>query len=117
MVVSWPPPAVVDSAAEYPEATKSLRAVIDAFESLKHGAGPTASRSKIEDGRFVGWLSYTDVVKAESAFKRFRERISGPGLSIRLQTRQERLPFQWRRGPSCPATEPRSGRHGAPFSS
>ena len=95
LVVTWPSPSVVDSVADYPEAGETLRAVIESFESLKHGAGPAASRSRIEAGQFIGWLSYPNVIRAESALIRIRERLVIHGLSIRLNTRQELLPYQF----------------------
>ncbi len=111
LIVSWPPASAIDDAIDHPEAPATLRSVIDVFESLKHGAGPMASRSCIEEGRFVGWMSYPDVIQAETAFKRFRQGVARPGLSIRLLTRQERLPFQWRAGFQA-QPQPRENRNG-----
>ena len=54
-----------------------------------------AARSRIEDGRFVGWLSYPDVLTAQDAVLAIRDAFRKSGLAIKLQTRDERIPFDW----------------------
>ena len=54
-----------------------------------------AARSRIEDGRFVGWLSYPNVLAAQDAFHVLREVLRCAGLTLKLQTRDERIPFDW----------------------
>jgi len=95
MIVSWPVKELVSRTAEFAGAGETLRRVIDAFEHLDKGSA-LAVRTRIEDGQFVGWVSYPDVVAAQSAFLGFREALASDGLAVRLQTRDEMIPQSWR---------------------
>jgi hypothetical protein len=95
MVVSWPDADLVDRTAEFPGGGEILRTLIDLFERLRKQDRVVAARSRIEDGRFVGWLSYPDVLTAQDAVLALRETFRTQGLSIKLQTRDERIPFDW----------------------
>jgi hypothetical protein len=94
IVVSWPVKSLVARTAEFVGAGETLHHVMKAFERLDHGAA-LAVRKRIEDGQFVGWVSYPDVVAAQSAFLGFRDALAGNGLSVRLQTRDETIPQNW----------------------
>jgi hypothetical protein len=95
MVVSWPPEELVERAVEYEAASEVLYTVIDQFETLRVQASVGAGRSRIEDGQFVGWLSYGNVLSAQDAFVDLRRALETRGLTIRLQTRDERVPYDW----------------------
>ncbi|MGP0062852.1 MAG: J domain-containing protein [Isosphaeraceae bacterium] len=95
MVMAWPPEELVRRTAEFPAAAETLRTLIDLFERLRGQKAVVAGRSRIEDGRFVGWLSYPDVLTAQDAIVALRETCRTHGLSITLQTRDERIPFDW----------------------
>jgi DnaJ domain len=95
MVVSWPPQDLVDGAVTFSSAGETLRTVIDRFERLRGQKSVVAARSRIEDGRFVGWLSYPDVLTAQDAVLAVRDTFRTRGLAIKLQTRDERIPFDW----------------------
>ncbi len=94
MVVSWPLRSAVARAAEYADLGATLRWVIDAFDVARQ-SGPLAARPRIEDGQFVGWLSFPDVPAAQSAFLRLRDALRRRGLSVHLQTRDEIIPENW----------------------
>jgi hypothetical protein len=96
MVMSWPEAGLVDRTAEIPGAAEILHTLIDLFERLRKQEDVVAARSRIEDGRFVGWLSYPDVLTAQDAFLNLRETFGKRGLSVKLETRDERVPFDWR---------------------
>ena len=95
MVVAWPPADLVDRTADFPSAAETLRTLIDQFEILRGESSIVAARSRIEDGRFVGWLSYTDVLAAQDSIIQLRETLRGRGLTVQLRTRDERVPFDW----------------------
>ncbi len=95
MVISWPEAGLVNRVTEYPGAAETLRALIDLFERLREQKDLVGSRSRIEDGRFVGWLSYPDVLSAQDAVLAVRDAFRASGLAIKLQTRDERIPFDW----------------------
>ena len=95
MVISWPEAGLVDRTAEFPGGAEILRTLIDLFERLREQDAVVAARSRIEDGRFVGWLSYPDVLTAQDAVLTLRDTFRTRGLAIKLQTRDERIPFDW----------------------
>jgi DnaJ domain len=95
LVISWPPHELVDRAADFTSTGQTLRSLIDLFESLRSQKPVIAARSRIEDGQFVGWLSYVDVLTAQDAFLTLRDTFRGRGLSVKLYTRDERIPFDW----------------------
>ena len=102
MVIAWPPADLVDCTADFPRAAETLRTLIDLFEVLRGQSSIVAARSRIEDGRFVGWLSYTDVLAAQDSFFQLRETLRDRGLTVKLRTRDERVPFDW----YAPSAEP-----------
>ena len=92
MVIAWPPEDLVNRTAEFPAAAETLRTLIDLFERLRRQEAVVAARSRIEDGRFVGWLSYPDVLTAQDAIIDLRETFRTRGLTIKLQTRNGASP-------------------------
>ena len=94
MVVSWPLRSLVARTAEYANLGETLRHVIDAFDEVRK-SGPLAVRSRIEDGQFVGWLSFPDVLTAQSAFLILRDGLARHDLTVHLQTRDEIIPESW----------------------
>lgn len=95
LVISWPTPHLVARATELGNAGEILRALIDLFEQLRGSASALAGRSRIEDGRFVSWLSYPDVLAAQDAFLSLRDSLRDAGLTVKLQTVDERIPLSW----------------------
>jgi hypothetical protein len=102
MVMSWPEAGLVDRTAEFSDGARILRTLIDLFERLRQEAAVVAARSRIEDGRFVGWLSYPDVLAAQDAVLTLRDTFRTCGLVIKLQTRDERIPYDWHAGDPVP---------------
>jgi hypothetical protein len=96
LVIAWPTPRLVAQAAELSDASAILRTLIDLFEQLRGSTSVVTGRSRIEDGRFVGWLSYPDVLAAQDAFLSLRSTLKAEGLTVRLQTVDERIPLTWR---------------------
>jgi hypothetical protein len=94
MVVSWPLRSLVARTAEYAHLGDTLRHVIEAFEKLPRSEAQ-ATRSRIEDGRFVGWASFPDVVAAQAGFLGLREDLQAHDLTVHLQTRDEIIPASW----------------------
>jgi hypothetical protein len=95
LVIAWPPEDLVDRTAEFACSGETLRSLIDLFEQLRGQPAIVAARSRIEDGRFVGWLSYPDVLAAQDAFLKLRETFRDRGLAAKLHTRDERVPYDW----------------------
>jgi DnaJ domain len=95
MVISWPPRELIDRALEFTSTAETLRSLIDLFEILRGQKLVINARSRIEDGQFVGWLSYADVLTAQDAFLTFRDALKACDLMVKLYTRDERIPFDW----------------------
>jgi hypothetical protein len=95
IVMSWPEAGLVERISEFAGAAEILHTLIDLFERLRKQEVVVAARSRIEDGRFVGWLSYPDVLTAQDAVLAVRDTFRTRGLAIKLQTRDERIPFDW----------------------
>jgi hypothetical protein len=93
LVMAWPPKDLVNKAAEFPATAPALRTLIAVFDDLRSRSAVVAGRSRIEDGRFVGWLSYPDVLTAQDAILTCRGSLQDQGLSVKLQTRDIRIPF------------------------
>lgn len=94
MVVSWPLRSLVSRTAEYANLGETLRHVIEAFDGVRT-SNPLAVRSRIEDGQFVGWLSFPDVLAAQAAFLLLRDGLHRHDLTVHLQTRDEIIPESW----------------------
>jgi len=95
LVIGWPAPHLVARAAKLKSASEILRALIELFERLHCSPAVVASRSRIEDGRFVGWLSYPNVLTAQDAFLSLRDALQSQSLAVKLQTVDQRVPFAW----------------------
>jgi len=81
-----------------------LRACLPQFKPIPpngHGVSlhPAEFRAvdveRIEDGQFVGWLSYPDVVRAMLAFEALKDVLSFHGFQVKLHTRDELIPQEW----------------------
>ena len=95
MVISWPPHEFVECAPAFDSTGETLRSLIDLFEGLRGKKPVITARSRIEDGQFVGWLSYVDVLTAQDAFLTLRDSLRARGLTVKLYTRDERVPIDW----------------------
>ena len=95
LIISWPAPHLVARATELNSAGLILHGLIDLFDELHGSSQVVAGRSRIEDGRFVGWLSYPNVLEAQDAFLSLRTTLQAQGLIVKLQTVDARVPFAW----------------------
>jgi len=108
LVIGWPAPHLVARAAKLKSASEILRALIELFERLHCSPAVVASRSRIEDGRFVGWLSYPNVLTAQDAFLSLRDALQSQSLAVKLQTVDQRVPFAWQSVSQEPVMSPAS---------
>jgi len=99
LVISWPTPHLVARAVGLSNASEILHALIDLFEKLRGSGSVITGRSRIEDGQFVGWLSYPDVLRSQDAFLALRSSLRDRGLNVKLRTVDERIPFTWQGTP------------------
>ena len=66
LLISWPNLVLVDRAAEFDSTGEVLKALIGILESCREKEQVLVGRSAIEDGQFLGWLTYVDVLTARS---------------------------------------------------
>jgi curved DNA-binding protein CbpA len=102
VVISWPDAHLVKRAVEQDSAGEILRTLVDVFGRLRGSDQVFAGRSRIEDGQFVGWLSYPNVLAAQDAFLLLRETLQDEGLAVKLRTIDERVPLAWQRAAEEP---------------
>ena len=95
MVISWPKAPFVTRAVQFADTPETLHHVIDSFELLRSQTPTLATRSRIEDGQFVGWLSYPDVVQAMMGYESLKNTLSSHHLQVELRTRDEQIPQEW----------------------
>jgi hypothetical protein len=95
MVISWPRASLVARAVLFPDASETLRNVIGSFEHSRGQELVLSSRSRIEDGQFVGWLSYPDVVRAMIGYESLKDALSAHQIQVELRTRDEQIPQEW----------------------
>jgi hypothetical protein len=95
MVISWPKAPFVARAVQFADTPETLHHVIDSFELLRSQVPTLASRSRIEDGQFVGWLSYPDVVQAMIGYESLKNTLSSHQIQVELRTRDEQIPQEW----------------------
>ena len=108
LVISWPPHELINSAAGFKSTGETLRFLIALFQDLRDQKIVIAARSRIEDGQFVGWLSYVDVLTAQDAFLHLRDTFRARGLTVKLYTRDEQVPFDWYGAGHQPVMSPAS---------
>ena len=92
MVITWPKAPFVTRAVQFADTPETLHHVIDSFELLRGQGTTLASRSRIEDGQFVGWLSYPDVVQAMMGYESLKNTLSSHHIQVELRTRDEQIP-------------------------
>ena len=95
IVISWPQHELLERVAGFSSTGETLRSVISVFETVRGQQPVIAARSRIEDGRFVGWLSYVDVLTAQDSFLSLRDLFHHHRLTVKLYTRDEQIPFDW----------------------
>jgi hypothetical protein len=94
LVLYWPRRVLVKYEAQFPDAAEKLRIVIETFEVLRGREGVLGARSRIEDGQFVGWLSFPDVLQTEAEYRTLQKLLLANGMSVSLQTCDVTLPAE-----------------------
>ena len=97
--VTWPDPDLGPSPrATIPNAEPILKAAwTRSFGGPQQcGRRPISARSSVVDGRFAGWLSFTNDQRANAAFETLRELLHGAGLVVKQWSRDMIIPRQWR---------------------
>lgn len=104
--VSWPDATRVDPYATIPGAEEILAAIGEVFDATIIGTRVINSRSRVEDGRFAGWLSYSSFDRSWKALQSMHQSLRQRGLGIRQWSRDLFLPRAWQ----FDSAEPPGGR-------
>jgi ribosomal protein S12 methylthiotransferase accessory factor YcaO len=94
--IAWPAAALAGRAASIPHAEATLHALTEVFDELSPRSGAIAAQRKVEDHKFEGWLSYSNVDRAWEAFKQLRDALHARGLGVKQWTRDLIIPRGWR---------------------
>ncbi len=93
--VTWPIDELADRVRTIPDAATTLRKIGAAFQARGVRKHALTDRSDVEDGRFVGWLTYPTAVMASEALEAFREALAADGLEVEKQVREMAIPRHW----------------------
>ena len=96
--ITWPEPKLAShaDAGSIADAPEILRLLTAAFEEVHLHTPVTSSMSKVEDGRFQAWLSYSSSQQAAQAFNALHHELNERGLSVKQWTRDLLIPREWR---------------------
>jgi hypothetical protein len=94
--IAWPETSLAAGALAIPDADAHLRALVDVFEELRTLSPAVASNDRVEEGRFVGWLSYASINQALIGFRQLRESLNARGFRLKPWTRDLIIPRDWR---------------------
>jgi hypothetical protein len=93
--LTWPDPALADKAAPVSDRSAIIAAVSEAFDQTIIGTRVVLSRSRVEDDRFAGWLSYPNFDRSWKAVTTLHENLRHRGLGMRQWSRDLFVPRQW----------------------
>jgi hypothetical protein len=85
--MTWPDPELAGDPRGVPFADRILLALNGAFDEVRAKTAPLKAKSKIDQGRFEAWISYTNGPTAAHAFKYLHTTLKARGLGVRQWTR------------------------------
>jgi DnaJ domain len=94
--IAWPD----QGAAEHPDTIRdqaSIRSALqDIFDQMIISTRVVTSRSRDDEGRFAGWLSYSNFDRAWKSVNALHELLRARGLGLRQWSRDLFIPRGWR---------------------
>ncbi|MFI5455165.1 MAG: J domain-containing protein [Isosphaerales bacterium] len=94
--LSWPDPPAADRDAAPDDRAAIIAALNDIFDHMIITTRVAASRSRTQDDRFGGWLSYSNFDGAWKAVNSLHELARSRGLGLRQWSRDLFIPRGWR---------------------
>jgi hypothetical protein len=94
--IAWPEASLAARAWAIPDAEAHLRTLTEVFEEIRTLTATVASNHRIEDDRFVGWLSYASVNQALLGFRQLRRTLHSHCFRLKEWTRDLIIPRDWR---------------------
>ena len=77
--LTWPDVAKLDSLAAIPGQAEILATLGELFDATIIGTRAVSSRSRVEEGRFAGWLSYSSFDRSNKALQGLQHALGGGG--------------------------------------
>jgi DnaJ domain len=93
--LSWPDAARPDRDRPIADGAHILSALSEIFDSMILNTRVVSSRSRIEDDRFSGWLSYSSFDRSWKAVQSLHGALRARGLGLRHWSRDLFLPRAW----------------------
>jgi hypothetical protein len=91
----WPDPKLGEKGSIVSDQSTILAALSEAFDQTIISTRVVQSRSRVEDDRFAGWLSYTSFDRSWKAINVLHEHLKQRGLGMRQWSRDLFVPRQW----------------------
>lgn len=93
--VAWPVEALAPQASDIPGADATLKSLESAFKAAAKQTHPASNQSQVEEGRFVGWLTYPTATQAADAYEVLRALLAKQNLTVEKYVREMTIPRQW----------------------
>jgi hypothetical protein len=94
--IAWPGSSLAARASTIPDAEAHLLSLGEVVEEIRTLTATVASNDRIEDDRFIGWLSYASVNQALLGFWQLRRTLHARGFRVKEWTRDLIIPRDWR---------------------
>ncbi len=94
--MSWPDVSAAEQEAAAGDRAPVIRALTEIFDHMIITTRVVASRSRAQDDRFGGWLSYSNFDRAWKAVTSLHELLKAHGLGLRQWSRDLFIPRGWR---------------------
>jgi hypothetical protein len=105
--LTWPDLSRLDPGAAIPGQAAILATLGELFDTTIIGTRAVNSRSRVEEGRFAGWLSYSGFDRSYKALQGLQHGLRRRGLGMRQWSRDLFIPRAWQ----FDRAEPPGGHH------
>jgi DnaJ domain len=105
--INWPDVAGLAPGAVVAGEGAIVAALGEIFDATIIGTRAINSRSRVDDGRFAGWLSYSSFDRSFKALQGLHRALRSRGLGMRQWSRDLFIPRSWQ----FDRAEPPGGRH------
>jgi hypothetical protein len=93
--INWPDTARLQPGAVIPGQAETLAALGEVFDATIIGTRAINSRSRIAEGHFAGWLTYSSFDRSTKALDGLHRALRRQGLGLRQWSRDLFLPRAW----------------------
>jgi hypothetical protein len=94
--LSWPDQGPAERALTIPDQAAIVATLRDIFDQMIITSKVASSRSRADEDRFAGWLSYSNFDRAWKAVNTLHEALRARGLGLRQWSRDLFIPRGWR---------------------